>query len=554
MSAKRLLLVVLAVALPAAEELQFVASVPMRDGVRLSTNVFLPPANGRSPVLLVRTPYGKGRHLISSYRGFIRNGFAVVVQDVRGRYDSPGEFDPLMQEGPDGSDTLDWIAQQPWSNGSVGMLGGSYLGIAQWRAALTGNPHLKAIFPVVSGYDEYFDRFYSRGGAVKFGHRLLWISENVRAPGYQPPPFSTIVRHLPIRTSDQVAAGRRVGFWQRILDHPTYDAFWRSISTREHIDKVRVPAFIVTGWYDNFAESDLEAFAALSARAGGHRIVVGPWGHNMSIPFKGEPFGRNTGAPVRRYQIDWFNYWMKTPQPAREFEHPPVRIFVMGLNKWRDEREWPLLRARPTPFYLSSEGGLALRPSRGGRDQFTYDPRRPAPTMGGAICCNPKIFPWGPMDQQGVEARDDVLVYSTAPLASDIEVTGPVRVVLHVSTSAPDTDFTAKLVDVFPDGYARNLCDGILRLRYRKSLESAELARPGEVYAITIQAGVTSNLFRAGHRIRLEVSSSNFPRFDRNPNTGTLVADERLSKTARQTVYYGGSHASHVLLPIVPVK
>jgi putative CocE/NonD family hydrolase len=413
---------------------------------------------------------------------------------------------------------------------------------------------LKAIFPVVSGYDEYFDRFYSRGGAVKFGHRLLWISENVRAPGYQPPSFSTIVRHLPIRTADRVAAGQRVGFWQRILDHPTYDAFWRSISTRAHIEKVRVPAFIITGWYDNFAESDLEAFAALSARAGGHRIVVGPWGHNMSIPFEGEPFGRNTGAPVRRYQIDWFNYWMKTPQPAREFEHPPVRIFIMGLNKWRDEREWPLLRAKPTPFYLVNEGGLTSRPGRGGRDQFTYDPRRPVPTMGGAICCNPKVFPWGPMDQQGVEARDDVLVYSTAPLVSDVEVTGPVRVVLHVSTSAPDTDFTAKLVDVFPDGYARNLCDGILRLRYRNGLESAKLARPGEVYAITIQAGVTSNLFRAGHRIRLEISSSNFPRFDRNPNTGTLVADERLSKTARQTVYYGGSHASHVLLPIVPVK
>jgi putative CocE/NonD family hydrolase len=529
-----------------------VVRVPMRDNVRLSTNVYLPPLPGKFPALLVRTPYGKGTALLSSYRVFLDRKFAVVVQDVRGRYASEGFFQPPVQEDHDGYDTLNWIARQSWSDGTAGMLGGSYLGIAQWRAALTANPHLRAIFPVVSGSDDYLDRFYSPGGAMKLGHRLQWIAENLALPKHTRPSFDKLVSHLPLRTSDQYATGQKVAFYQETLNHPAYDAYWKARSTRARLNEVRVPAFIVGGWYDNFVESDLSAFAELRKHSAAHRILVGPWPHNMSIPFPGISFGPDSGANIRRLQLRWFDHWMRGPQPVQDFDQPPVRIFVMGINKWRDEDEWPLARTRYTPFYLAAGKLLEPEPHKRGADEFTYDPRHPVPTRGGAVCCNPSVFPWGPMDQRGVEAREDVLVYSSAPLKKDMEVTGEVRAILHISTSAPDTDFTAKLVDVFPDGQARNICDGILRLRYRAGLQKPELAKPGEMYTITVPAGVTSNVFKSGHRIRLEVSSSNFPRFDRNPNTGRAIADEMELRVAHQTVYYGVRQSSHLLLPVIP--
>jgi putative CocE/NonD family hydrolase len=260
-------------------------------------------------------------------------------------------------------------------------------------------------------------------------------------------------------------------------------------------------------------------------------------------------------------QIEWFDQWLKskdTPVMSR----PPVRIFVMGANRWRDEHEWPLARARMTPFYfasngrantLSGDGSLTARSPRIAKpDRFEFDPQHPVPTAGGSTCCNPKVFPWGPMDQRAIERRSDVLVFSSPPLKEDLEVTGPVQVVLSAATSAPDTDFTAKLVDVFPNGEARNLTDGILRLRYRDSLAQARLANPGEIYKITIDAGVTSNVFLKGHCVRVEVSSSNFPRFDRNPNTGRLIADETVLRKAQQTIYHDRKRPSYVVLPVIP--
>lgn len=545
-----------------AGEQQFVARVPMRDGIRLSTNVFLPHADGRYPALLIRTPYGKRGDLLPGYRIFLERGYAVVVQDVRGRYESDGTFHSFTQELPDGDDTITWIARQNWSDERVSMLGGSYLGIAQWRAALSGNPHLLSIFPVVAGDDEYRDRFYSRGGALKVGHRLLWMAENLSTPNFVRPAFYQMVRHMPLRTADRFATGRGVDFWRETVAHPRFDAYWRGRSTRERLSSIRTPAFIVGGWYDNYVEGDLEAFAELSSRSPVHRIVIGPWGHNMSTPFpSGITFGKDAMAPIRRYQLDWFDYWMKGTHPKLPFDHPPVRIFVMGINRWRDEQEWPLRRARYMPYYLTSSAGanslrgdgrLVADVPPSGQDAFTYDPRHPVPTMGGAVCCNPKIFPYGPMDQRPVEIRDDVLVYTSAPLKQDLEVTGPIRAGIYVSTTAPDTDFTVKLVDVFPDGHARNLCDGILRLRYREGLSSSQRAIPGRIYGITVEAGVTSNVFRTGHRIRVEITSSNFPRFDRNPNTGRAIADEREMRVARQTVMHGLAHPSHILLPVIP--
>jgi hypothetical protein len=530
----------------------------MRDGVRLSANVFRPGQSGRYPAILLRTPYGKGDAITVSYQSFVNHGYAVVVQDVRGRYKSGGTFEPINQEIADGEDTLNWIARQAWSDGGVGMYGGSYLGIAQWKAAMTQNPHLKAIFPYVSGDDDYRDRYYSTGGAMKIGHRLLWFADNMRAARFTPPDFKRYVQALPVRAADIAATGHALDAWRTVANNPAYDGFWKTNSVREHLKDIHVPVYSVGGWYDNFVESDLDAFTTLHKHNPEDRIMIGPWAHVFSATFAKADFGKDSLVPLRPYQIRWFDHWLKDvpekPQvtsPVISREHA-VRIFVMGINQWRNEDEWPLERARNVRFYLDAGGQLGNKPEAHALPEtFEYDPRNPAPTVGGAVCCDPKIFPWGPFDQREVEKRRDILVYSTDPLAVPIEVTGQIRVVLHVASTAPDTDFTAKLVDVFPDGMARNLTDGILRMRYRDSLEAPKLMTPGDVYKVTIDAGVTSNVFLAGHRIRVEISSSNFPRFDRNPNTGGLVADAKETRRATQTVYHEYQRYSYVLLPVV---
>jgi uncharacterized protein len=534
--------------------------VPMRDGVHLSANVFLPAEPGPRPTILVRTPYGKRTGLVPNYQAFVDHGYAVVVEDVRGRYDSEGVFDPLTQEPRDGDDTIDWIVRQAWSDGKVGMIGGSYLGIAQWKAALAENPHLKAIFPVVSGDDDYRDRFYSTGGAVKLGHRLEWLAENRRAPGYVP-EFNNFIWHLPLRTADVAATGRPDAVWAAAMDHPTYDSFWKQTSTRQRLDEIRVPVFTVGGWYDNFVESDLDAYETLHKRSGLNRILIGPWPHNMSYKFAYTDFGPESAVPVRRLEFEWFDQWLGGKDSLLASQ-PPVRVFLMGANRWLDEREWPPAEARELRLYLDSaghantaagDGKLARRmPRASGSDGYTYDPRNPAPTRGGALCCNPAVFPWGPLDQRPVEKRRDVLVYTSAPLRDELEVLGPVKVVLFVATNRRDTDFTAKLVDVFPNGYARILSDGILRLRYREGLERAVLAEPGTIYRVTVDTGVTGNVFEKDHQVRIEISSSNFPKFDRNPNTGGPIAGETRLLPASQRVYHGRSYASYVELLAMP--
>jgi putative CocE/NonD family hydrolase len=536
--------------------------IPMRDGVRLAANVYLPAETKRLPAILERTPYGKGSEITPNFQAFVDRGYAVVVQDVRGRYESEGVFHPLHQEPNDGDDTLNWIARQPWCDGKIGMIGGSYRGIVQWKVALLNNPHLKAIFPIVSGYDDYRDRFYSTGGAIKLAQRLEWMAENMKTPGYHP-DFSRYVLHLPLRTSDVAATGRTSEMFQEALAHPAFDSFWRAISTREQIPRVRIPVFSVGGWYDNFVESDLEAYAALRKTSGLNRIVIGPWPHNMSYRFEGVDFGPASQIPIRGMQLEWFDQWLMG-KDTKLVSQPPVKVFVMGANKWMDTHEWPPEDVRPKVFYLagsgrantlSGDGALAEKPPRrGAPDRYVFDPYDPVPTRGGAVCCNPKVFPWGPMDQRPVEQRRDVLVYTTKPLKQDLEVIGPVQVVLYVATSARDTDFTAKLVDVFPNGVARNLTDGILRLRYRNSLEKPELAREGQTYCVTVDAGVTSNVFLKGHRIRLEVSSSNFPRFDRNPNTGGVPGTDAKLMKASQTVYHGREYPSRLVLLVMPRK
>ncbi len=540
--------------------------VPMRDGVHLAANIFRPGVTSPLPTILIRTPYGKGVEPTPSYQALVDHGYAVVVQDVRGRHESQGVFSPLGQEPNDGDDTLNWIAKQAWSNGKVGMQGGSYLGIAQWKVAPLNNPHLKAMFPWFSGDDDYRDRFYSTGGPMKLGHRLLWLQENMRDYDLPEADFHRYIWTLPLRQADAAAIGRRSQLFQQALDHPDYDAYWQAMSVQRQLKNVTVPVFSVGGWYDNYVQSDLDAFTTLQKVNPANRILIGPWPHNFSR-FEGVDFGPDARVSLSRMQLEWFDRWLKGKEPSSA-SHPPLRIFVMGANQWRDENEWPIARTQSMRFYLDStgrantlngNGELTSQPPTHSQkhdppDTYIYDPHNPVLTRGGAVCCTPSLFPWGPLDQRIVEKRDDVLVYTTAPLTTDMEVTGNIQVMLFAASSALDTDFSAKLVDVFPDGLARNLTDGMLRARYRNSLSKQDLLKPDEIAKFRIDAGVTSNLFRKGHRIRLEISSSNFPRFDRNPNTGRPVADEVELRPAKQVVYHDRKHASYLLLPVIPVE
>ncbi len=536
--------------------------VPMRDGVRLAADVFLPRATGRWPTVLFRTPYSRKGPSGRSYRGFLQRGYAVVIEDVRGRYASQGIFGTIEQEGPDGNDTINWIAEQPWSNSRVAMAGASYLGMAQWWAAIERNPHLFAIAPVVSGDDEYTDRFYSTGGALKLGHRLLWLAENRTPPLQVRPIFSSYVWHLPLRTADLAATGVKLPVWRTALDHPSYDAYWKSHSIRERASQIEVPVLSMGGWFDNYAESDLDMFSRLSTEHKRVETWIGPWGHNPFLKFPTRNFGPEAIFSIRRTQADWFDRWSHQSSQSSDVGWPALHIFVMGPNVWREEHEWPLARTRYTAFYLSSEGHanskagdgeLYRHPVRKGRpDTFTYDPKNPVPTVGGAICCEPKILPPGPLEQSAVEQRPDVLVYTSAPLREDLEVTGPVKAILYASTSANDTDFTAKLVDVQADGRAFAVCDGLQRLRYRLSLDKPVFVKRNSAYQITIDTGVTSYVFSNGHRIRLEISSSNFPRFDRNLNSSARNADSTRIVKARQTVFHEKDYPSALILPVIP--
>jgi predicted acyl esterase len=536
--------------------------IPMRDGVTLGADIYFPAApnsSSRWTTVLIRTPYNRRSSPALTYQSFVRHGFALVVEDLRGRYSSHGTFGNLSQEGPDGSDTINWIAAQHWSNGNVVMAGSSFLGITQWWAAVENNPHLLAISPVNSGDDDYLDRFYSTGGSIQLGHRLLWLAENLKSPSRMPISPGSYLWHLPLRTSDISATGLTQPLWQTSLNHPSYDSYWKSLSIREQIKQVHAPVMSFGGWFDNYAESDLDAFTRLAKDHKQVETWIGPWAHDPALKFPNRDFGHESHIQIRLKQAEWFDRLTRHAEPP---EQPSLHLFVMGPDVWREEHEWPLARTHYTPLYLLSDGSansangdgeLRWQPVfKSMADMFVYDPKNPVPTMGGSVCCEPKVFPPGPLDQRSVEARPDVLVYTSPPLSEDIEVTGPVRTVLYVSTSANDTDFTAKLVDVQPDGRPLLVTDGIQRLRYRLSLDKPVLVKRNAAYQISVDTGVTSYVFAPGHRIRVEVSSSNFPRFDRSLNSAAPNSDQTKMTKARQTIYHEKGYPSAIILPIIP--
>ncbi|MEM9316820.1 MAG: CocE/NonD family hydrolase, partial [Pseudomonadota bacterium] len=514
--------------------------------------------DGSYPTLLVRDMYTNGSAEVR--QGYARwataNGYAFVFQSVRGRADSEGHWYPYFQEVSDGGDTIDWIADQDWSNGKVGMFGSSYLASVQWLAALNGQPELAAIVPAVSPGNYYRDVAYP-GGAFSLLSRAGWgmgpAAFRTSAPF--PVVWEEQVGHLPLESLGPTL-GFSVRHFQDWLAHPTYDAYWRPLNLEARADEMRVPALNIGGWYDVFLRSTIGSYMTMREQAQtqaareGQRLVIGPWPHgwNRSSTTGQIDFGPDALIDAQGLQLAWFDHWLKgKPLP----DLAPVRIFVMGANRWRDEQEWPLARTNYQTWYLQPDGGLSTDPppARAKPLSYRYDPADPVPTLGGNIM-RPTLR--GPFDQAPLDDRKDILRFVSAPLTEAMEVTGPIRAVLYASSSAKDTDFMAKLCVVKPDGRAINLVDGVLRARFREGFDQEVLLEPGQVTRFEIDLWATSYRFDAGDRVRVDVTSSNFPRLARNLNTGAPFAKTRAMKVARQALYARDGEASHIVLPIIP--
>jgi len=545
----------------------------MRDGVNLSADIYFPRGEKvPRPVVLLRTPYDNMTdNLIDEGVFYAQHGYVYVVQDARGRNDSDGVFYPWANESNDGYDTIEWIGRQPWCDGNVGMVGSSYAGNVQWQAAVMGSKYLKTIIPRVIGHNLYEAPHY-QGGAFQLGWSATWVYriDGRTAQKINKFNWNHILSALPLKDVDK-AGGKNIKYYRDWLDHPDYDSYWKSLALEERYGDVKIPVFNIGGWYDFFSIGIFENFTRMKKLGGSEmarrhqRILVGPWVQRANTwTHAGEvDFGYDSVVDLRYIELRWMDRWLKGLENGADSE-APVRLFVMGVNRWRDEEECPLSRASYVPFYLHSRGNARTlrgdgvlsmeKPREESPDGYEYDPTLPTPTRGGNTCCSPEVLPYGAYDQRVVEQRTDVLVYTSEALREDMEVTGPVWATIYASSSVLDTDFTAKLVDVHPDGYAINLCDGIIRARYRESRERQKLMEPGKLYEFKINLGPTSNVFLRGHRIRVEIASCNFPRFDRNLNTGaTPYAESVEIKVAQQQVFHESAYASHLLLPVIPL-
>lgn len=552
-----------------------------RDGVILKADIYRPAGDGTFPLLLERTPYNKD-YAEDFARKAVARGFMVVVQDVRGRYTSEGEWYTFKHEIDDGYDTVEWAAALPHSNGKVGMWGGSYVGATQMLAAIGHPPHLAGICPVVtaSNYHEnwtyqggaleqWFDESWTSSLAQDTANRLIRAQTNALVGDRVLPLTGYPVFNIGSVTDGAQLTREFAPYFLDWLAHPTYDSYWKQWSIEENYGKIQVPALTIGAWYDIFQGGSLRNYLGLRDHAGNdaarreQRLLVIIGGHAGWGRKIGEvDFGPDAAFDQDAVTLDWYDYLFFGKQNRFADASHPVRVFVMGKNEWRDETAWPPAHAEQTSYYLHSSGNansavgdgvlVSAKPERDATDSFVYDPANPVSTVGGPLCCDPVHLVPGPRDQKDVEARADVLVYSTPPLDQDLEVTGPVTLDLFAKSSAVDTDFTAKLVDVGPNGFAQNLTEGILRASFRDStLGEPKPIVPGQVYEYKIDLWSTSNVFLKGHRIRLEVSSSNFPRFDRNLNNGKRAADSSDFTKATNTILHDSGHPSALVLPIV---
>jgi putative CocE/NonD family hydrolase len=553
--------------------------VPMRDGVCLASDIYRLKDAPPSPVLISRTPYGKRQTPEVEY--FVKNGYVVIIQDVRGRFASEGEYYPYVNETADGVDCFAWAAVQPWSDGNIGTFGGSYLGGTQWLPARESPPALKAMIPEVTFSDTYEGMAYQ--GGVKILHDLSGAARNIiptdmrrraekgeKVTDIGVPELDAVLNTLPV--ADHPIMQGAKGFYPDRLNNQTAGPYWERMSPNAGYEGVMVPSLNISGWYDIFTWGTLQNYTNMKQRGGSalarnnQRLIMGPWSHiNYSGNFPGRDFGKDASSDaigLPDIKIRWYDRWLKGVESGIDKE-APVLIFVMGANKWRAEQDWPLPDTKYRPYYLHSNGqanalsgnGTLSESAPGNEpsDTYTYNPLNPVPTTGGQVL---GVAMPGPFDQTAVEKREDVLVYSTPVLDEAIEVTGNIELRLYVSSSALDTDFTGKLTDVFPDGRSIILTDGILRARYRESTKEARLLEPGKVYELVINLWATSNMFLPGHRIRLEVSSSNFPRFNRNSNTGGDISKEKTGqyKPAVNRIYHSTEYPSRLILPVIERK
>ncbi|MBV9502956.1 MAG: CocE/NonD family hydrolase [Acidobacteriaceae bacterium] len=591
--------------------------VSMRDGVKLATDVYRParngaPVDGKFPAILMRTPYNKTERAASAGPYFAARGYVVIVQDVRGRYKSGGHWRPLTDDAHDGFDTAQWIGRQPWSDGSIGTIGTSYEGGTQHALAISNAPFLKTMVPLfaMSNYGQYGVR-HNGAFELRFFNWVFSLGDPSGVPNLAAaaraasdpaaaPALADLVNHvgeyvkgLPLRsgTTPLKFAPDYEKWLIEAMSHGDNDAFWKDqgVSVVDHVaDYKDIPVYHVTGWYDSWGlqVANLNYPRLRESKKSLQRLIVGPWIHSRpNISYAGQAqFTPDAAIDLNAFEQRWFDHWLKGIDNGIDRE-PPVHIYVMGGGDahktpegrvfvgghWRDEQEWPLARTKPTPFYLHAGGALSTeKPQDHLPVTYLFDPKNPVPTLGGNISsqgnlasagaedqwCTPSF--WLCSDSRPLSARNDILVFQTQPLTEDIEVTGRLIVKLWASSNALDTDFTAKLIDVyppssdFPSGIDLNIGDSIVRARYRNSLSKAELLEPGRPYEFTIEMYPTSLVFQRGHRIRLDISSSNFPRFDLNPNTGEPLNDNRRWRVAENSVYIDPAHPSRIVLPIIP--
>jgi putative CocE/NonD family hydrolase len=562
------------------------AKIPMRDGVRLATDLYFPvEAGNRIPVILIRTPYNKApyREQKSAARQFAGQGYVVAVQDTRGRHASEGEFTAFAGDVTDGYDTTDWLSRQPWSNGKVGTYGCSYVGDVQILQAELRHPNLTAMIPQAAGSsvgaagDRYYYFGARKAGNMDLASALGWFSnEGNKVRGQAPPkvPDSKLRQFwgtLPL-LGMVARAGGAPSDWDDMVSRELTDPWWDQFGYLKGKERFNVPALHIGSWYDFGVAEVLLEFNLLRTNAetalarDNQFAVISPTNHCQSETGTTEYTlvgARELGDARYEYYslyLKWFDHWLKGIDNGVT-KMPKVMLYVMGKNLWRGEQEWPLARTRYTRYYLHSDGHANGRSGTGSltttqprnepADGYTYDPGKPVPSRGGPICCTGDPHADGSYDQSEIEARPDVLVYSTPVLKEGIEVTGPLKAVLYVSSSAKDTDFTAKLVDVYPDGKAYNVQEGILRARHREGFDKKVWMKTGEVYEVPVDLEATSNFFGPGHRIRVEISSSNFPRFDRNLNTGGKNYDETSWVVAQNRIHHSAAHASYILLPVI---
>lgn len=537
-------------------------AVAMRDGVTLYADIYLPKKAGKYPTIVVRTCYGVQRDGVHDEMiRFAQNGFAVVMQDGRGRYESDGKWTPFFDEAKDGYDTIEWAAKQPWSNGKVGTQGGSYLGWDQWAAIALAPPSLVTAFPRVASTSIYKNWAYFGGafrlsfnygwGVVRMPFRIMqpqfWHSTGI-APDEM--KYEKILWTLPLKTADLAAAGTEVDHWRKWVDHATYDDYWKLASVEERFGDIKVPVHTHGGWFDIFLAGTINGYVGMK-HLKGTKMTVGPWGHGPSTKFGEVDFGAHAMRSLPERELQWFNYYLKGEQNGLDRE-PPVEIFYMGANKWAKHADWPVPGTQYKPLYLDAGktgGGKVLaweKPAVSSEATYAYDPANPVMTLGGNNCCGTPTLA-GPYDQRPLEKRGDVLSYTSDLVKDPLAIAGPVRMKLWAATDGPDTDWMVKLIDVAPNGFAMPIAEGILRARFRGGLDKPELLKAGEAYEFDIDMVGTANVFQPGHRIRIDITSSNFPQFDRNLNTGDPVK----MRVAKNTVFHAPLRASHIVLPVV---